>query len=350
MKSLEGDLSGGLPQASRTQQGIDKEEFPVAYHQGVESGLEAKDAHKLSSQLETPRPEFGIINDNISFRKGYIDGLKGFIIKHKVDPTRLGIWTTLETLTEDDALRGYLRGLRRQSPNVAREYPTRKLGNKLYLNDYPEPEWLRRMRTQSMSTRGGYELGFAIGLVRDFDIALGTLELPTDDPAYDTFMAGLKAEPRALPLERKPYEDKEYLIYYNEEDPFTAQLRAYEMADNTMYLAGLRIWLHIQGVADVPTWDIRHLEALRAFKAGLSGEVLPEYSEQPIDPLLLIKPPCGKEHDVERILFTEEITNKSKLLDDRLNPFEEARMQGRKAYQLGLKARLARLEMEAKSQ
>lgn len=350
MKNLERDLSGGLPQAPRTQQDIDKKELTVAYHQGIESGLEAKGAHKLSSQLGTPRPEFGIIDESISFRKGYIDGLKGFIIKHKVNPTSLSIWTTLDTLTEDDALRGYLRGLRRESPNVTREYPTRESEKLYYLNEYPEPAWFQRIITQSILTRGGYELGFTIGLVRDFDIALGTLELPADNPAYNAFMAGLKAEPRALPLKRRTYGDKAYLIYYNEEDSFTAQLRAYEMVDNTMYLAGLRIWLHTQGVADVSIWDIGHPEALRAFKAGLSGEVLPEYSEQSIDPLSLIKFPYEGKYDLQDLSYRKGIINKPKLFDDMPNPLEEARRQGIMGYELGLKARLARLAMEAKSQ
>lgn len=294
MKDFEQRLSGGLSRYPALNRIFDKEKLQTAYQQGVESGLKAEDNPTLR-QIETgvvlSRDPLGLSpqrGESVSFRKGYIDGLKSFIAEHKVDHAGLDIWATPEVLTGDDALQGYLRGLRRESPNAAREYPARRSTKELiYLNKDSEPEWLQRQRTQSMFTREGYRLGFIIGVARDFDMALGTLEVPADDPAFNAFMAGLKAEPRALPVERVSYGYNEYSKFYEKEDSFTAQLRAYEMIDNTVYQAGLRIWLHTQGVAGVPTWAIRHPEALRAFKAGLNGEVLPEYSIQPrIDSLL----------------------------------------------------------------
>jgi len=146
-------------------------------------------------------------------------------------------------------------------------------------------------------------------------------------------MAGLKAEPRALPLEQRPYRNEKYPNYYEKKDLFTSQLRDYEMIDNTVYQAGLKIWLHTQGVESFLIWTIRHPEALRAFKAGLSGEILPEYSLQPrIDPLLPRRYPYRDKH--------------YEYYDDRPNPLEEEGIQGRMAYQLGCKARTT---METKS-
>lgn len=355
MKDFEQWLSGGLSRYPALNRIFDKEKLQTAYQQGVESGLKAEDNPALrqietevvlsrdplglSPQLRIPRSESGIIGESVSFRKGYIDGLKSFIVEHKVGSTSLGIWATPEVLTGDDALQGYLRGLRRESPNAAREYPTkRSIKEFIYLNRDPEPEWLQRQKTQLMFIREGYRLGFVVGVARDFDMTLDILEDPTDDPAYNAFMAGLKAEPRALPVERRSYRNKKYSKFYEEENSFTAQLRAHEMIDNTVYQAGLRIWLHTQGVTGVSTWAIRHPEALRAFKAGLSGEVLPEYSIQPrIDPLSPKKYPYGER---------KKIINKLKLFDDMPNPLEEARTQGRMAYQLGLTARIT---IEAKS-
>lgn len=300
---------------------FDKEELQAVYQQGVESGSKAEDA----SARMTGEP--------VSFRKGYFDGLTGFIAQHQVDTASLGIWSNPEVLTLDDALRGYLRGLRRQKPDVAREYLTgTSTKESIYLNKDPKSEWLQPMRTQSMFARQGYRLGFVVGVVRDFDMTLGILEVPTDDPAYNAFMAGLQAEPRALPVEPRYYGDKEDLKFYEKEDFFTTQLRTHQMIDDTVYQAGLRIWLHTQGATDVPIWAIRHPEALRAFKAGLRGEVLPEYNIQPRDNL---KYPS----------YRKESINKEKLFDDWFNPFKETTRQGERAYRLGLTARIT---MEAK--
>lgn len=321
---------------------FDEEKLQALYQQGVESGSKAEDNPALR-QIET-----GVVlsrdpRGGVSFRKGYIDGLKSFIVEHKV-----GSASRPEVLTGDDALRGYLRGLRRESPNVAREYTTGKSTKELiYPNREPEPEWLQQQRARSMFAREGYRLGFVVGVVRDLDMALGLLEVPDDDLAYNAFMVGLKAESRTLPVERRSYGDKKYSKFYEKEDSFTARLRAHEMIDDTVYQVGLRIWLHTQGVAGVPTWAIRHPEALRAFKAGLSGEVLPEYSIQPrIDSLSLKKYPYGERYDLKYPARTKEIINESKLFDDRRNPFGEARRQGRIGYQLGLTARIT---IEAKS-
>lgn len=244
------------------------ERSSLEFQLGAESGSKAEDVSILE-QSRTPKPETGIYVERDSFLRGYVQGLKTFIAAHKV-----GIWVTPDALTEGDTLKGYLKGLRRESPNVAGEIPKKSTEN----------------------FKEGYRLGFVVSVARDFDINLNLFhELPSDDPAYNAFMAGFRAEPRALPI------------------------------DN-MYHTGLKVWLRTQGAVNVSTHEIRNPKALNAFKAGLNGEDLPEDLRQ-------------RPHPV-RLYYERDF------LDNQPDFIEQIRRQEIEAYRLGLETRKVR---EAKS-
>lgn len=362
MKEIKEKLPEGFVQGLNSL--VEKSRREDAYNEGVKSGSQAEDtprlqtleqigitaalsqeSHELYLQPKTLNSGVVIIGEGISFRRGYIDGLKHFIAEHKI--AGLGMWTTPDILTGDDGLQRYLGGLRREKPNIVREYSTRESTKELISSkkELELPRSLQEMRIRSMSRRAGYRLGFAVGVTRDFDMALGALEIPTDNLSYEAFMAGLRTDSKALPVKQKPYGDEKY-IDFKDEDSLGSQLRVYETIDEMAYQAGLRIWLHAQELIDVPTWVIRHPEALRAFKAGLSGEILPEYSLQlRTDPLFPREYPYEKKI-INNVLPFKELNDKLELFNDRPNPFEETRRLGKMAYQLGL---TARIKMEAKS-
>lgn len=262
MKEIKQGLFGGS--AYYPEQGIivDKiiaareKSFSAVYRQGVRSGLKAEDAPALRTlqqivnavtlsrescglplQPRITSPEVVIVGEGVSFRRGYVDGLKRFIAEHKIDPASLGIWATPDVLTRDDALKGYLRGLRRESPNVMREYSVRESTNERI---DPKENWipasLQLIRIQAMLTREGYKLGFAVGVAKDFDIVLVALEIPTDNLSYEAFMAGLRADPKALPIKQKPYGDEN-------KNSLESQFRAYKVIDDVAYRAGLRTYV-----------------------------------------------------------------------------------------------------------
>lgn len=267
-----------------------------------------------------------------SLRRGYIEGLRTFLAGKNIDPRSIaGFYTGPENLLSDSVATGFSKGRKRQVPNVQRDFRVRDL-------KYPEKldyvsTWLVELQTRTMQERGGFALGFMVGVAKDFGLTLNPLEIPNDDPSYHAFINGLTAEPRAVWRASK-YSSRDKILFKGK-DPLVAQLEGYEWEDDQMYHAGLRVWIHSLGLR-IDTWQLRHPEALRAFKAALTGQVLPEYEPQEW------KIPVKNKDDLNSLIdhrFGEKFS-KSTLFDDAPNPYEEARFWGRSGYKLGKSARL----------
>lgn len=56
-------------------------------------------------------------------------------------------------------------------------------------------------------------------------------------------------------------------------------MRVQEWIGDQAYHTGLRVWLESQGIQGVDTWQLRHPEALTAFRAAMNGEEIPSYEE-----------------------------------------------------------------------
>lgn len=336
--------------------GVKAEEAPVL--QQIEAQvLTARDPRTVSLHPIEPRPDTAILGESVGFRIGYIAGLQEFLTAHNVDMKwMLDPNATPEGLRSDDTLVGYLQGMRRQSPNRGRDVFQRTVAEKPFnkFRDYePEPEWLSRFRAQTAQQQGGYKLGFLVGVARDFDVTLTGLEIPSDNPSYEAFMQGSRGETRAMPIELKPKTDKYEINEFESKDYGLGLggIWVYDALDDSAYKVGQRVWLASEGVDAFYAHFIRHPEALRAFKAALEGQVLPEYTKpSALDSLTSprrtrLDDDLGLIRSEKYLLNEEEYPKKYKSLFDepqRSNPFEEARQAGKTGYEMGQLARQGR--------
>ena len=121
-------------------------------------------------------------------------------------------------------------------------------------------------------------------------------------------------------------------------------MRAYEPFDSQAYHTGLQLWLKSQGVERVQTWAIRHPEALRAFKAALSGQNISEYEPKPIKLDFGLSGDINFGVDKHLIKKNYYHDDKKSLFDELIEPTpaEIARQQGQMGYSLGKTVRLIR--------
>ena len=373
MKDYEQEISKNLaanPAIGRLP-GFEVKTLTEAFQQGQEAGIKAEEAPVLQ-QIEAqvlaardpravsllprePRPDTAILGETVGFRRGYIVGLQEFLTTHNVDMKwMLDPNATPEGLRSDDTLVGYLQGIRRQSPNRGRDVFQRTVAEKPFnkFRDYePEPEWLVKLRTQTAQQQGGYKLGFLVGVARDFDITLTGLEIPSDNPSYEAFMQGSRGETRAMPIELKPKTDKYEINKFESKDYGLGLggIWVYDALDDSAYKVGQRVWLASEGVDAFYAHFIRHPEALRAFKAALEGQVLPEYTRPSVLDTLRTEPRGRYDDDFKltkrETFYENEYPKKYKSLFDepqKPNPFEETRQAGKTGYEMGQLARQGR--------
>jgi len=280
----------------------------------------------------SPRVETELDPSAVSFRQGYVNGLNEFMSAHGISAISTELFRGLGILSSDDGLVGFVRGARLEAPSIPRNYnPSRGKGILERYLERDEPDYVKEMRFKNMVTQEGFRLGFIVGVAREHDVVLEGLQIPMDNVSYQAFMQGLKGESRSLPLESfKPHSKDLYLI--KEESPAVAEMRAYEWIDSQAYHTGLQVWLKSQGIEGVGTWQIRHPEALRAFKAAISGQSLPEYEPKPA------KGEFGQDFGIRSILEKHYLP-KENLFGDKfkteLSPAEIAHQQGQAAYNLG---------------
>lgn len=267
-----------------------------------------------------------LIPEKVAFRDGYLEGLSAFLEQHSI-PSRDIFYTTPDILTSRNGFTGFVRGLRRESPAIARDYSQRRSSDKLIYEKGTESEWKFRARFERSQMLAGYRLGLIAGLARDTGVKLQGFYVPTDNVSYEAFMAGLRAEPRQVPVEKDPNYDKFNL----RENPYAV----FETVDNIAYDAGLRIWLQSQGLGEIQSWQIRHPAALRAFKAALGGETLSEY-ELP-KPHAITDNPLPRQKD-----FTNLIEKIDKFDQRPLSPYEISGIEGKQGYRLGKTIRARR--------
>ena len=103
-----------------------------------------------------------------------------------------------------------------------------------------------------------YVLGFAVGIAKDFGISLKMTELPIDLETYNDFMTGYNAIPVNL-----------------QNDSSSGQTRVNE----TIYLAGLKVWLNEQGLGAIESRYLRNPNALAGFIAALEGVEVEEFEK-----------------------------------------------------------------------
>ena len=259
------------------------------------------------------QPVEDLVQERVAFREGYLNGFREFLEGHGISSKDVLFFDSPDVIKTSAGLTGFTRGLRRESPAEARDYESARKGDKLLYNKLPEPDWVARARFERGQKLAGYRLGFVAGIARDMNVKLGGLDIPSDDLAYQEFMAGLRAEPRAVAV--KPPAEK----YSTKSEPFSV----FEAIDERSYTAGLRLWLQSQGLGSLQSWQIRHPEALRAFKAGLNGETLSEY-ELPKPPAIVAAEPRRK-----------ELINLIDKFDRPLSSYEISRMECGRGYGLG---------------
>lgn len=336
----------GLPE-------FDVKTLTDAFQQGQEAGVKAEEAptlKQIEAQVLTSRhlrdyaliqrefrPDTAILGKSVGFRKGYIAGLQEFLAEHNVDMgSMLNPNATPEGLSNDDVMIGYLRGIRRQSPNRGRDLFQQS--NKLNeFRDYERERWSAGLRLNAAQDQAGYKLGFLVGVARDVNLTLTGLEIPSDNPSYKAFMQGLRGETRAMPIELNPKTDK---YRFGLDDG----IWVYDALDDSAYKVGQKVWLASEGIDVSYAHFIRHPEALSAFKTALEGQVLPEYAIPSIPNAFMIEIRRGSDYDSmlrkERIYenMPEEKFNKS----GRADPSTEARQVGRTGYEMGQLARQSR--------
>lgn len=267
------------------------------------------------------QPVEDLVQERVAFRKGYLNGLREFLEGHGISSKDVLFFDSPDVIKTSMGLTGFTRGLRRESPGEARDYESVRTGDKLlFYNKTPEPDWVARSRFERGQKLAGYRLGFVTGLARDMAVKLGGLDVPSDDVAYQEFMSGLKAEPRAVTVRTSTEK------YSTKDDPFSV----FDTINERSYTAGLQIWLRSQGLGTLESWQIRHPEALRAFKAGLNGDTLSEY-ELPKPSAIVVEEPRRK-----------ELINLIEKFDRPLSPYEISRMQGSQGYRLGKTIRAKR--------
>lgn len=338
---------------------LDRAVLLSAYQRGHESGTQATEApeltavearfQSLSTTFTTSRlgristPEAGTLDESVVFRQGYANGLADFLKTYGVDLRFAGFYASpdrlRDVLRDDAVVVGYLQGMRRQSPGIDRKLPafsTTEEISKEFLYSEQKPNWQIYLEQVIAQRRHGYQLGFLVGVARDFDITLNPFEVPTDNPTHLAFMQGLNAEPRAMPIEPKPARhelEKKFSRY----DGLASGVSIYDALDNMAYVTGQRVWLASQGLDTKYVFFIREPESLGAFKVGLEGQVLPELMPSPpsyrtrLDPL--------PENNLDKSLRNYEP------IPQKLKGFESvdaAREQRRLAYETGLKARITR--------
>lgn len=291
------------------------------------SSWEKQDRHE-------PRVHEEPIPEKIAYRQGFFDGLREFLAQHGISLREAGAFNFPDVLTSKAGFDGFVQGLNRRKPAVGRDY-TRRRGELSYKYE-PEPKWIARQRFNLSQTLSGYELGFILSLAKDFGVKLNYLEVPRDNMAYEAFMQGLSAESREIPLKRDHLKEKYHLI---EESPY----EIFEMVDNNAYLAGLKAWLANQGLrVHIEAWQVRHPEALRAFKAALEERVLPEY-----EPRELVIPTTPHKEELIKNYPRKDPIEKLYLPP---SPFDELRRQGASGYSLGKAARELRQTLGASTQ
>ena len=299
---------------------------PLMLHPELDAGQYQEGQRMGTEALDLPAAS------DASLRRGYIEGLRTFLAGKNVDPKSLhGVYTSPENLVFDSVVAGYSRGIKRQPPNFQRDFRIRDSKYQENLNYVSV--WLADLQARTMQERDGFALGFVVGVIKDFGVTLHSLEIPGDDPSFRAFINGLTAEPRAIGETRKRSSRDKYL--FEKMDPFFAQVEGYARKDDQMYHAGLRVWIHSLGLR-IDTWQLRHPEALRTFKAALQGEVLSEYEPQEQ------RWPAGKGTDLNNLInhrFEEKKSLKKTLLDEESDPHEIARSWGRSGYKLGSAAR-----------
>ena len=274
-----------------------------------------------------------------SFRQGYVDGLTHFMQSKGIDVSSTGLFQGVSIINAD-GLVGFVRGARLEAPNIPRNY--RGILERYLEQD--EPDFSKKNRFKNMVTQEWYRLGFVVGVAREHGVVIKGLQVPMDDASYTAFRQGLNAEVRPISFEGLFRSIKKDLLLNKTESPYEAELRTYEFFDSQTYHTGLQLWLKSQGVQGVETWAIRHPEALRAFKAALSGQTLAEYESIPIKPDFGLSGDMDfgvDKHLIKRVYYPNY---KKRLFDEPREPStaEIGRQQGQSAYNLGKAVRLKR--------
>lgn len=296
--------------------------------------------------------EIEVDHAKVSFREGYIDGLKQFMQSKRIDISSAGLFLGANVITADSGLEGFLRGIRLETPNITRRYNPAMDEDRI-LNKYKsttcEESLFAKLQFDDLIIQQGYEIGFVVRVAREYGVVLNGLQIPTDNVSYQAFMQGLKGEVRHMPFEGLLRSGKEDFILNKTESHFKAEMKAYEVTIDQAYHAGLQVWLKSQGVQGVETWAIRHPEALSAFKVALSGQTIREYELIPLtEPISLIRDRDFGDNDLHLIKRESYyLIDNTRLFDEprEPTPAEVARTQGQIGYNLGKSARLSRREV-----
>lgn len=202
----------------------------------------------------------------VNGRLGYIKGLETYLSSRGVDISSLPSHS-FELITNDGSIFGFNKGLRREAPQLGRNYALSYAQYpEIYLKHLPskqEGDLLRGLRRRVEDENTGYVLGFIVGVLKDYNVVLNTLEAPQDNPSFEAFASGLQAKPRVL---KEPDDPKKF----DTKNPYRSMIETYDTIDELAYSAGLRVWIKSLGLK-IDTWKLRHPASLNAFKAALEG-------------------------------------------------------------------------------
>lgn len=276
MRNYEEELEGLIETVGGTHYSFNG--LLMQYQRGMTDGSKALDSTQLqlmekeilSLRKSPPQlakyfaPQNQKVHPWASYRIGYTDGLAEFVGAYQDSNINPGI------LALDEGLRGYLRGLRRVKPEVDPGYYRPDDATVITLENSHIRMDINKV-VALIPFRDGYGIGFRVGLMKDFDVALMNGQVPKDDLCYEAFLRGLSGQEAAFDLWHAP-------------------LLSHQSKAARSYLGGLEVWLRSQGVTESNNTtfqtEIRKFmtpSGLEAFKRGLEGGAKPYWPPKEAD-------------------------------------------------------------------
>ncbi|MDP3765371.1 MAG: hypothetical protein Q8R04_02560 [Nanoarchaeota archaeon] len=193
------------------------------------------------------------IGTNAGFAlQGYSTGLEFYMSQRGVPN-----FSVLGRIAKVDGFVRFISGLEMSHPKIERK--------SLYDFRLADGEIDYDASTRYTSIQEAYKMGFKVAMAKKYGFIARDEQIPIDSISYVAFRRGLVAECVSLPAKEN-----------TKLELFDIQ---FQTLDENAYQLGIEVWLRSQNIKDVNVEQIRNPEALKAFKAALSGEVLPQYEK-----------------------------------------------------------------------
>lgn len=226
-----------------------------SYRKGMKLGSQVLDP--LSLLQLTDDPSFG---GRKEFLAGYAVELENYLARKRII-LPIGTHYPKDEIDFPSYLFGIATGLKRALPNTPMVHEFHGSGPE-------DPQtWADTLSfIHNIAKKDGYMIGFLVSLARDYNIITHGHAVPRDIAEYQVYLDGLSAKPSKYFLRKG---DKSLGGYAPEE------------YDKRIYLTGLKVWLHEQGLGTImcPVL-LTHPQTLAAFKEFVTTRNISESSGQ----------------------------------------------------------------------